>query len=196
MAAEADVDVQDGDVTTEQEADLDVDDGRHDDDDEQQDADRQGGQTGQRDKMVPQSEVDRIIADRLARERRKFSDYGTLKKKASELDRLRDGEKSEIEKLNEQLAEREVELQGFRVAEVRRNAALAVGLDLELAEFITAADEDEALEQAKKLFSRLHSGKTDESPARKIDLKQGHRKPPPVERSRDDMLRLMAGYPI
>lgn len=138
-------------------------------------------------KTLSQDEVDRIVADRVARERKKFADYEDLKKKASEFDKLKEKDKSELEKLNDQLAKQAVELQGLRVENIRRAAVAAAGLDPELAEFITAADEEEAEAQAKKLAERVKSTK---SP----DLKQGARTSPPPQRSRDDMLRNLAGF--
>lgn len=51
-----------------------------------------------------QEEFDRIIQDRLARERSKFSDYEELKAKASELDELRDSEKSELERKDAEIS--------------------------------------------------------------------------------------------
>lgn len=139
-------------------------------------------------KQLTQTEVDKIVADRVARERKKFADYDALKKKAGEYDKLQDGQKTEAQKLREQLDSQAVELQRLQVAEIRRGAASAAGLDPDLAEFITAADAEEAAEQAKKLAERLGSNK------RPVDLRQGTRSNPPPQRSRDELLRGLAGY--
>lgn len=138
-------------------------------------------------KQLTQAEVDRIVADRVARERKKFADYDAFKKKAGEYDKLQDGQKTEAQKLRDQLDSQAVELQRLKVAEVRRDAATAAGLDPELAEFITAADPEEAAEQAKKLADRV-------STKRPADFKQGTRNNPPQPRSRDELLRGLAGY--
>lgn len=193
MADENETDV-DTDIETDVEADeQDTDSGEDGGQDEKrQDTGRKEKQV-ETDKVIPQAEVDRIVAERLTRERKKFADYEDLKKKALEFDKLKDSEKTEIEKLNEQIAEREIELQGFRVAEIRRKAAATAGLDMELAEFITAVDEDEAVEQAKRLLSRI-APKTDDTSSRKLDLKQGARKTAPKEVSRDELIRHMAGF--
>ncbi|ACF34068.1 scaffolding protein [Mycobacterium phage Leozinho] len=53
--------------------------------------------------ITSQDEFDRIIQQRIARERSKFSDYDDLKSKAEELDKIREGEKTELQKLTEQL---------------------------------------------------------------------------------------------
>lgn len=153
----------------------------------------QGQQTAQEPnqpgKTLTQDEVDRLIADRLSRERKKFVDYDALKKKAGEFDKLQDAQKSEVEKLNERLAAAEVELQGHRVAEVRRAAAIEAGLDPGCSEFITAADEKTALEQAKRLAQRM----APPEPAR-ADFRQGIRTQPAAKQDNNALLRRMAGY--
>ena len=141
-------------------------------------------------KTLSQAEVDKIVADRVARERKKFADYDTLKKKASELDKIQESQKSETQKLNDRLAAQAIELQELRVEKIRRAAASAAGLDPEMAEFITAADEDEAAEQAKKLADRLKPAGKPGAP----DFKQGTRSTPPPQRSRDELLRGLAGF--
>jgi len=50
------------------------------------------------DRGLTQADVDRIVADRLARERAKFADYGDLKKKAAEFDQLAEQSKTDAEK--------------------------------------------------------------------------------------------------
>lgn len=141
------------------------------------------------DKTFTQADVDRLLADRLARERKKFAGYDDLKKKATEFDKLQDAQKTEVEKLNDQLTASQVELQGFRVAEIRRSAASQVGLDPKLAKFITAADETEALEQATELAEQFKPAEP-----RAADLKQGARTQPRPTMSRDELIRGLAGH--
>lgn len=139
-------------------------------------------------KTLSQAEVDKIVADRVARERKKFADYEDLKKKASEYDKLQESQKTELQKKEDQLAAQAVEIQRYKVAEIRVAAAKAAGLDPDLAEFITAADPDEAEEQAKKLAERFKIS------AKQPDFKQGARQTPPPQRSRDELLRGLAGF--
>jgi hypothetical protein len=141
-------------------------------------------------KTLTQAEVDKIVADRVARERKKFADYDDLKKKAAKLQQIEDGQKTEAQKLNDQLAAQSIELQELRVEKIRRAAASAAGLDPDLAEFITAADEGEATEQARKLAERLKANTRSTAP----DFKQGTRSTPPPTRSRDELLRGLAGF--
>lgn len=60
-------------------------------------------------KMVPQDEVDRIVADRLARERKKYGDYDDIKAKLADLEKAEDERKkaelSEVERLAAELDE-------------------------------------------------------------------------------------------
>lgn len=140
-------------------------------------------------KTLTQAEVDKIVADRVKRERQKFADYDDLKKRSAKLKEIEDGQKTEIQKKEDQIAAQAIELQKYKVAEIRRAAASAAGLDPELAEFITAADEEEATEQAKKLAERLKVT-SKSSP----DFKQGTRQTPAPTRSRDELLRGLAGF--
>jgi hypothetical protein len=142
-------------------------------------------------KTYTQEDFDRAIAERTARYEKKFAGYDDLKKKAAEFDKWQDAQKSEVEKLNDQLATAQVELQGFRVAEIRRSAAEAAGLPAKYMKYITAADEAEALEQAKELAKDIKTPET--KPA---DLKQGTRPHVPVAETKDSLIRRMAGYEV
>ena len=52
-------------------------------------------------KTFTQADLDRIVADRIRRERAQFADYGDLKTKAQELDALREASKSEADRLRD-----------------------------------------------------------------------------------------------
>jgi hypothetical protein len=110
---------------------------------------------------------------------------------AARLKEIEDANKSELEKAKDRETALQIELQKYRVAEVRRAAASAAGLDPELAEFITAVDEEEAKAQAEKLAERF---KATASNNKSADFKQGPRTTPPAPKSRDDILRAFAGY--
>jgi hypothetical protein len=179
-----------GDGTTEPQQNDQDSDPRTQRDDTDQDQQREPDRKDDN-KTFTQADVDRLLADRLTRERKKFADYDGLKKKAVEFDKLQDAQKSEVEKLNDQLATAQVELQGFRVAEIRRSAAEAAGLPAKYMKYITAADEAEALEQAKELAKDIKTPET--KPA---DLKQGTRPHVPVAETKDSLIRRMAGYEV
>lgn len=59
---------------------------------------------------ITQADVDRIVADRLKRERAKFADYDELKAKAAEADKAKDADKGEAQKLTEQLQKMQSDL--------------------------------------------------------------------------------------
>lgn len=108
-------------------------------------------------KLVPQDEVDRIVADRLARERKKYADYDDIKAKLAaaeeaETERKR-AEMSEVERL--QLEKDAAEKVAVEAQESRDKALAAANQRLIKAEFLTFAREmkvrADALEDAYKL---------------------------------------------
>jgi len=54
-----------------------------------------------------QDELDRVISERLKRERAKYADYSSLKDKAEEYDKLADAQKTEAERLQSKAQEAE-----------------------------------------------------------------------------------------
>jgi hypothetical protein len=65
-------------------------------------------------KTFTQEELDRIISERLQREREKYKDYDALKQKAAEFDKLQESQLSEQEKLQKRLAELEREKESWQ----------------------------------------------------------------------------------
>lgn len=74
---------------------------------------QQGGDSGYT-PPASQADLDKIIADRLSRERGKFADYDDLKTKAEKLDELEAAGKTEVEKLTERLTAVSTELDGYK----------------------------------------------------------------------------------
>ena len=105
-----------------------------------------------------QDDLNRIIGERLDRERAKFSDYDDLKAKASRLDEIEDANKTEIEKARERVSAVEDELGTMpaKVADALRTHL--VGLhqisddDADL--FLTASDPETLLRQVDRLVAR------------------------------------------
>ena len=90
------------------------------------------GGPGEKDTFT-KDEIERIVQQRVAAEKKKFSDYDDLKRQAAEYQKLEDAKKTEIEKANERAtaaerekAERENELKTERT----RNAVFAVASEL------------------------------------------------------------------
>lgn len=67
-----------------------------------------------------QAELDRIISDRIQRERAKYSDYADLKKAAKRLEEIEASNKSEMERISERAATAEA-----RVVELEKTAQVA-----------------------------------------------------------------------
>lgn len=63
------------------------------------------GANADKPKTFTQDELDRIIADRLKRQKEQFSDYADLKAKAAKWQEQEDAKKSELEKLQAQIAD-------------------------------------------------------------------------------------------
>ena len=85
-------------------------------------------------KTLTQAEVDRIVEQRLARERKRYADYDELKAKAKKVDELEAANLSELEKAQKKAEELETKLsqKDEMILEAQiRNAALAKGVDPE-----------------------------------------------------------------
>ena len=74
--------------------------------------------------IASQDELDRVISERLRRERSKFADYADLKRKAEEFDRISEANKSESERMTSRLTEAEAKAQAL-AAKVRSKALRA-----------------------------------------------------------------------
>jgi hypothetical protein len=110
-----------------------------------------------------------------------------LEPAAARLKNLEDKDKTELDRLNDQLAEMQAQLVEHQVREVRTAAAAAAGLPAPMAMFITASDPEEATAQAKALLE--FRGGSGGAP----DLRQGARKASTPKLTGDELLRRMAG---
>ena len=71
-------------------------------------------------KGFSQEDVDRIVKQRLERERARYADYDDLQKAAKELQKLRDAELSEVERRDKRIAELEQKIQDAEAAATAR----------------------------------------------------------------------------
>lgn len=78
---------------------------------------KNGTETEPQDKTFTQEELDRIVQERLYKEKQKYGDYEELKAKASKLDELEEAQKSELEKANEKAANYAKQIEEMRKAE-------------------------------------------------------------------------------
>lgn len=103
--------------------------------------------------MIPQAEVDRIVKERVARERAKFADYDELKTTAGT-----------AKTLEERLASLETELTTTRTQALKTSIAAKYGISTEPGEngaasdadlFLTGSDADSLTAQAERLAARV-----------------------------------------
>jgi hypothetical protein len=106
--------------------------------------------------ITSQDDLNRIITERIARERSKFSDYPDLKAKAEKFDELDAANKSEIEKATEKAAAAERERDAAAAEAMRWKVAAKHGVSDEDAElFLTGNDEETLTKQAQRLTDRV-----------------------------------------
>lgn len=116
----------------------------------------QGGKT------LTQPEIDSIVEERLARERKKYADYGDLKKAAEELAELKKSQLSELDKLRADLAERDKllqatseELHGIKLQQMKASKLAEAGLSVEWADSVAGNTEEEITASVTKIATRL-----------------------------------------
>ena len=91
-----------------------------------------GGQSGTYTPPATQDELNRMIADRVSRERAKFADYSDLKAKATAHDAFVEAQKTEAQKVADRLAAAEAKVQEFetekQAAILRKEVSKATGV--------------------------------------------------------------------
>lgn len=112
-----------------------------------------GGEQKPQEQLIPQAEVDRIVRERVARERAKYADYDDLKSKAGD-----------AKTLEERLASLETELTTTRTQALKTGIAAKFGISTEPGEngepsdadlFLTGSDADSLTAQAERLAARV-----------------------------------------
>jgi hypothetical protein len=122
----------------------------------------QGGNEPQNEGKLTQAEVDAIVADRLARERKKYADYSDLKKASEELAELKKSQMTEVEKMKAELAEKDAllqskdqELSGLKLERVKAAKLAEAGVSAEWIDSVSGSTEEEVAASVAKLASRL-----------------------------------------
>lgn len=106
--------------------------------------------------ITSQEGLNKVISERLARERSKFSDYDQLKAQAEEFRKAQDANKTAEERMAERLASLEQELNGSKLEALRSRVQARFKLADEDAElFLTGNDEATLTAQAERLAARL-----------------------------------------
>ncbi len=109
-----------------------------------------GGGSGGEPKTFTQEQIDKIVKDRLERQRQQFAGYDDLKKKAEEYDKLQESQKSELEKANERATKAE---ESAATATTQANARL-VRAEI-IAKAASAAGERKAFVDPADAFAHL-----------------------------------------
>jgi len=124
----------------------------------------QGQEKGQVERTFTQEELEKIIADRLERERRKYKDYDELKKIAEEYKQIKEAQMTEQEKLEMRLAEleravleKELEAQEATIEKTKMKVAMELGLPADSLDFISGSTEEEIREAATKFKNLIGS---------------------------------------
>ena len=105
-------------------------------------------------KTFTQEEVNGIVNDRLARERKKYEgiDLDALKSKAAKFDAMEEANKTELEKAHEKVSALQAELDGIKKANelktMREQVAEEIGIPSNL---LTADSEEGCREQAEAI---------------------------------------------
>lgn len=100
-----------------------------------------------------QADLDRMIADRLARERAKYADYDDLKTKAAEFDKASEAQKSEAQRALERAEAAEAAAATSQQQLLRYKVAAEKQIPSELAELLTGSTEEEMAAVADRLAS-------------------------------------------
>lgn len=98
-------------------------------------------------KKFTQADLDRVVADRLSRERAKFSDYDDLKKAAE----AAAGSKSQLDKIQEQLTKAEERAAKAEREALRSSVAQELGLTPRQARKLEGATREEMLADGREM---------------------------------------------
>lgn len=106
--------------------------------------------------ITTQDDLNKVISDRVQRERAKYADYKDVKAKAAKFDEFEAANQTETEKTAKRIADLETELNNTRRDSLRLTIASANGItdadDIDL--FLTGSDEETLTKQAKRLAER------------------------------------------
>ena len=103
-------------------------------------------------KTFTQDELNAIVADRLGREKSKYSDYEEVKAKAAKFDESQEATKSEIEKATEKANQLQAEIEQMKKAEGIRAVRDSIASELNVpAELLLGEDEESCRAQAEAI---------------------------------------------
>lgn len=156
-----------------------------------------GGAGGAEDKsfkvIESQDDLDRIVQQRLARERAKFADYDDLKTKASQFDELQESQKSEAQRQQERAAQLEREATESKLAAARLEVALEKGLTAVQARRLVGTSKEELASDADELLASFKTTDDSSTPPRRPQERLTGGGDPTVEPEETDPRKLAEG---
>jgi hypothetical protein len=108
--------------------------------------------SGEGDKTFTQSDIDRIVADRLGREKSKYADYDDLKAKAEQFDEHQAANESETDKLRKQVEQLTKTQTEATTKALRAEVAMAKGLTAAQAKRLVGATQEELEADADEIL--------------------------------------------
>lgn len=111
------------------------------------------------DKTFTQADLDRVVSDRLSREREKFGDYDDLKAKATRLAEIESANQSETEKLNGKVGSLSNENQSLKEENLRLRVALDKSVPADLIDRLRGKNKEELEADADKLLALVGTPK-------------------------------------
>jgi hypothetical protein len=115
-----------------------------------------------------QEEFDRMVADRLTRERSKFADYDDLKAKATKFDEVAEADKSEVQKATERAAAAEQRAAVAEQTALKTRIAAEMNVPIE----VLHGDNEESIRAAAQKVLDW-AGSTKKTPPAVKSLKSG-----------------------
>ena len=110
----------------------------------------QGPKTPTFEAITSQEQLDKVVGQRVARERAKFANYDDLKTKAEEFDKLQEASKSELQKANERASAAEKRAEQAEFASLRSDVARTKGVP---ASSLTGSTKEELEASADELIA-------------------------------------------
>jgi hypothetical protein len=155
----------------------------------------EGGTAAEAGRTFTQEEVEKIIGDRLGRERTKYADYDELKARSDQLAAIEEAGQSDVERVTgerDKLAER---IGPLEAENLRLNVALEKGLPKSLAVRLQGSTKEEVEADAEELVKLVGSGErgSSEQTEREATLDGGSRGASIEAEGIDGMIRHAAG---
>jgi len=111
-----------------------------------------------------QAELDTMIENRLARERKRYEGFEDFKTKASKFDEAQEASKTELDKATERATKAEAEAAKIRIEADRSSIALAKGLTPNQAKRLVGSTREEMEADADELLTDLAQGNKPSAP--------------------------------